>query len=164
MSLFFVDVEAWGDCPAIGQMTEFGVVEGRTEQSFHGIIIQSSPDPANPAVPLRTGKPTLEHERQIALELSGWLHFFKPPFKMVSDNPAYDFMWIADLFGRTLGEGTNPFGHSARRIGDYYAGLMKDFYARQDWKRLRITKHDHHPVHDALGNVEAFNRLQMGER
>lgn len=32
------------------------------------------------------------------------------------------------------------------------------------WKRLRRTKHDHHPVHDALGNAEALIRLLDGER
>lgn len=30
-------------------------------------------------------------------------------------------------------------------------------------KRLRRTKHDHHPVHDALGNAEALRRLFDGE-
>jgi hypothetical protein len=32
------------------------------------------------------------------------------------------------------------------------------------WKRLRRTKHNHHPVHDALGNAEALIRLFDGER
>jgi hypothetical protein len=58
----------------------------------------------------------------------------------------------------------NPFGHSARRIGDFYAGLLGDFQSTQKWKRLRRTKHDHHPVHDALGNAEALIRLLNGER
>lgn len=35
---------------------------------------------------------------------------------------------------------------------------------QQEWKRLRITKHDHHPVNDAMGNVEAFARMLAGER
>jgi len=29
---------------------------------------------------------------------------------------------------------------------------------------LRITPHDHNPVHDAMGNLEAFDRLLKGER
>ena len=60
--------------------------------------------------------------------------------------------------------GANPFGHSGRRIGDFYAGLVGDFQKTQNWKRLRRTKHDHHPVHDALGNAEALVRLLKGER
>jgi hypothetical protein len=31
-------------------------------------------------------------------------------------------------------------------------------------KRLRRTKHDHHPVQDALGNAEALIRMLDGER
>jgi hypothetical protein len=79
----------------------------------------------------------------------------------VSDNPAYDFPWINYGFHSTLGE--NPFGHSARRIGDYYAGLIGDFYTPQNWKYLRKTPHDHNPVNDAMGNVEAFALLEKGE-
>lgn len=65
-------------------------------------------------------------------------------------------------FWRYFGE--NPFGHSGRRIADFYAGLVGDFRSTQKWKRLRQTKHDHHPVHDALGNAEALLRLLNGER
>lgn len=46
----------------------------------------------------------------------------------------------------------------------FYAGLVGDFRSTQKWKRLRRTKHDHHPVHDALGNAEALVRLLNGER
>jgi hypothetical protein len=54
--------------------------------------------------------------------------------------------------------------YSARRIGDFYAGLIGDFKDASSWKRLRITKHDHHPVHDAMGNLEAFEKLLKGDR
>jgi hypothetical protein len=43
-------------------------------------------------------------------------------------------------------------------------GLVGDFRSTQRWKRLRRTKHDHHPVHDALGNAEALIRILDGER
>jgi hypothetical protein len=75
----------------------------------------------------------------------------------VSDNPAYDFQWINYGFDATLGR--NPFGHSGRRIADFYAGLHRDFRRTQEWKRLRRTPHDHNPVNDAMGNVEAFSAL-----
>jgi hypothetical protein len=39
-----------------------------------------------------------------------------------------------------------------------------DFRAASKWKKLRITKHDHNPVNDAMGNVEAFERILKGER
>ena len=84
----------------------------------------------------------------------------KPIF--VSDNPAFDWQWINDGFWRTLGR--NPFGHSARRIGDFYAGLVGDFTNSSSWKKLRSTPHDHNPVNDAMGNLEAFERLLNGEK
>jgi hypothetical protein len=80
----------------------------------------------------------------------------------VSDNPTFDWQWINDSFHRTIGN--NPFGYSARRIGDFYAGLIGDFKDVSSWKRLRITKHDHHPVNDSMGNLEAFERLIKGDR
>ena len=161
MSLIFVDCEAWGGCPATGQLTEFGAVELETRETFYGMIVASYPDPTNPAIPIPTGKPTFTHEYDIAFFFETWLKKFGNP-KFVSDNLAYDWMWINDLFHRTLGK--NPFGYSGRRIGDFYAGLRGDFYAKQDWKKLRVTSHDHNPVHDALGNAQAFDRLLRGER
>ena len=80
----------------------------------------------------------------------------------VSDNPAYDWQFVNYYFHYFLGH--NPFGHSARRISDFYAGLVGDFSKTQKWKRLRVTSHDHNPVNDAMGNVEAFQRLISGER
>ena len=58
----------------------------------------------------------------------------------------------------------NPFGHSGRRISDFYAGLTGKLTNTQAWKRLRITPHTHNPVDDAMGNVEAFERIFNGER
>lgn len=85
---------------------------------------------------------------------------FRPLF--VSDNPAYDWQFINYYFHLFLGR--NPFGHSARRIGDFYAGLTGDFTNSSSWKKLRVTPHDHNPVNDAMGNLEAFERVLSGER
>jgi hypothetical protein len=79
---------------------------------------------------------------------------------MVSDNPAYDFMWIAGMCDAA--GVANPFGHSARRISDFWAGLNGAWGNTQKWKSFRRTRHDHHPVNDATGNCEAFAAiLQM---
>jgi hypothetical protein len=73
------------------------------------------------------------------------------------------YTWIAGLFDRAGRD--NRFGHSGRRISDYYAGLTGRFGNIQAWKRLRVTPHDHNPVNDARGNVEAFRRrILAGER
>jgi hypothetical protein len=42
----------------------------------------------------------------------------------VSDNVAFDWQFINYYFHRFCGR--NPFGFSGRRIGDLYAGLVKD--------------------------------------
>jgi hypothetical protein len=72
----------------------------------------------------------------------------------MSDNPAFDFSFTSYYLHRFVGH--NPFGHSARRIGDFFAGLEHDFYAASRWKSKRKTAHTHHPVDDARGNAEAL--------
>lgn len=161
MSLIFVDVEAWGGCPATGGMTEFGAVERDSLKTFYGVVADSKPDPNHPVCSIPVSPASHEMLVKVMTDFDAWIHTFKTPHKFVSDNPAYDFQWINDAFFRALGR--NPFGHSARRIGDFYSGLKKDFFCKQDWKKLRITPHTHHPVDDAMGNVEAFNRLLHGE-
>jgi len=74
----------------------------------------------------------------------------------VSDNPAFDWQFINYYFHYYLGK--NPFGFSARRIGDMYCGMVKDTFAR--WKHLRKTIHDHNPVNDAKGNAEAILEMK----
>jgi len=72
-----------------------------------------------------------------------------------SDNPAFDWQWINWYFHMYIGK--NPFGFSARRIGDLYCGMKMDVGLNSEWKRLfRKTKHDHNPVNDAKGNAEGL--------
>ncbi len=152
-NLIFVDCEAWGPCPAMGQLTEFGAVTFPDMQGFHGILCGKE----------RGSRPYDGKMLMMFRDFEGWLRSMlhgQPVF--VSDNPAYDWQWINDAFHRQLGR--NPFGHSARRISDFYAGLRGDFRKTQEWKRLRITRHDHNPVNDARGNAEAFQRILAGER
>jgi hypothetical protein len=148
--IFIVDCEASGPCPAKGRLTEFGAVDFNSfmegsEITFHGVLDEEH-DPG-----------------QVFLVFDGWLaercrirgDYESPIF--VSDNPAFDWQWINDAFWRLLGK--NPFGHSARRIGDFYAGLTKDFRNTTKWKKFRKTRHDHNPVHDAIGNAEALKQM-----
>lgn len=160
-NLIFVDCEATGPCPGKGELTEFGAVEYASRETFHGVLFGSRPSAANPALSEVTG----EAFDPVAVfgAFEAWLQRVtrgRPIF--VSDNPAFDFQWINHGFHYALGR--NPFGHSGRRISDFYAGLQGDFGQTQAWKRLRVTPHDHNPVNDALGNVEAFARLLAGER
>ena len=76
----------------------------------------------------------------------------------VSDNLAFDWQFINYYFHRFLG--TNPFGFSGRRIGDMYAGLVKDASKATEWKKYRVTAHTHNPVDDARGNAEALRKFR----
>lgn len=146
--LIFVDCEASGPCIGKGELTEFGAVHYPSMDTFYGDLRKEDELDAC----------------GIFIDFDTWLKDhckeFHPLF--VSDNPAFDFQWISYNFWEYLNR--NPFGWSARRIGDYYAGLTGNFRNASKWKKLRITKHTHNPVDDAMGNAEAFKRIQNGER
>lgn len=155
-NLVFVDVEATNATPYSGKMTEFGCVLFN-EKSYHGVLWDAIPDPECPAKPLITGRTEYPHE-PVFQGLRSWLKTNVPGRPVfVSDNPAYDFMWMAFYTDKYLGD--QLFGHSGRRISDFWAGVNQNWSETQKWKRYRKTKHDHNPVNDALGNVEAFKTI-----
>ncbi|MFN8583291.1 MAG: hypothetical protein U0163_20235 [Gemmatimonadaceae bacterium] len=107
-TLIVVDCEApFGvGAPSVGDMTEFGAVDFNALRRAHRDL------PRHGLLEETFGK------------FREWLEPRKPVV-FVSDNPAYDFQWINFYFWRYFGE--NPFGHSGRRIADFYAGLVGDF-------------------------------------
>ena len=141
-TLIFVDTEAANPNPYSGwTLREFGAVEFESRKTFHG----------------------KDATEATFIAFKSWLDSFGLKRKIfVTDNIAYDWPPIHYYF--MLYFNHNPFGHSARRIGDFYAGLVGDFKRSSDWKDLRVTPHDHNPVNDAMGNVEAFARMLNGER
>ena len=153
----FVDCEARGTSPVNGVLTEFGAVHYDTRETFHGRLFEATPDPDNPAISIVGER--LATDREVAEAFNDWLLRVagrtRPVF--VSDNPAYDWQWIAGMFDRA--HMPNPFGHSARRISDFWAGAQLDWSDTQSWKQFRKTVHDHNPVNDAMGNVEAFEHI-----
>lgn len=100
---------------------------------------------------------------EIMQQFAAWLdrHSSGRPI-FISDNPAFDWQWINYYFHYFIGK--NPFGFSARRIGDLYCGMKMDASLNNEWKKLlRKTVHDHHPVNDAKGNAEALLAMkEMG--
>ena len=139
MSYFIVDCEApWGvTSPVIAPCTEIGIVRFDSPpftKSFHW--------PTDGDIHALCTWVTTNSE--------GY-----PVF--VSDNPAYDWQWLAALCAEA--GIPNPFGFSARRIGDFAAGLKRNIKDSNSWKRYRRTAHDHNPVNDARGNAEALYRL-----
>lgn len=138
MALILVDCEGHGPAPGPLHdpvLFEFGAVEFKTRKTFHG---------------QRASTETFQAFERWLAQWPG-----RPIF--VSDNPAYDWQYINYYFHALLGR--NPFGHSARRISDFYAGLVGNWYQTQEWKEFRKTPHDHNPVNDAMGNAEALERL-----
>ena len=164
MSLIVVDVESDGAIPHKYSMVCFGavIVEPELNRTFYGETKPVS-EIWNPEALAISGISREKHltfeEPKIVMErFESWIKENskgKPVF--ISDNPAYDWSFINYYFHFYLGR--NPFGFSARRIGDLYCGMVKDGFAK--WKHLRTTTHDHNPVNDAKGNAEAL--LKMNE-
>ncbi|MFN8674236.1 MAG: 3'-5' exoribonuclease [Candidatus Sericytochromatia bacterium] len=162
MSYVVVDVEADGPIPYKYSMVSFGAVilDDDLSKTFYGKTKPISKDWIPEALAV-SGISREEHETfeepKIVMELFyNWLKENsknRPVF--ISDNPSFDWQWINFYFHYFLGK--NPFGHSARRIGDLYCGMKMDCSLNHEWKKLlRKTKHDHNPVNDAIGNAEAL--------
>jgi len=168
MSFYVVDIEADNRTPATGSIVCFGAVKV-TDPIVDHFYGQTAPisELWKPEALAISGIAREQHEKfafpeLVMLEFNNWVintnKAGRPVF--ISDNLAFDWMWIACYFDKYNIE--NPFGYSGRRIGDLYCGLVKDAYAK--WKHLRITKHDHNPVNDAKANAEAllYMKNEMG--
>jgi DNA polymerase III epsilon subunit-like protein len=154
-----VDVESDGPAPALYSMVCFGavVVESPKQRSFKGLTAPIT-DRFDPKALAVSGYERAQHEafpppEETMAAFADWLSPFER-LTFVSDNPAFDWQFINYYFHRFVGR--NPFGYSARRIGDLYAGLARRVDAANEWKKLRKTAHTHDPVDDARGNVEAL--------
>jgi len=174
-----VDVEADGPAPTLGSMVCFGAVSvNRLSEhknvSFYGLTaplttadlsIRGRTDEyirweeKNLAISgyTRAEHESFQHSQLTMIQFKSWLTtlFDRPVF--VSDNPAFDWQFI-NFYFHLYGLG-NPFGFSARRIGDFYSGLNRDWSDHNSWKKLRKTTHTHNPVDDAKGNAEALLAL-----
>jgi hypothetical protein len=167
MSHFVVDVEADGPAPGLYSMVSVGIVrlDEALVTTYFGQFapITDAFLPSALAVVGVTREEHLSYPRaeHTTLTMIEWLQAHsRGRAIMISDNPAFDWGWI-NYYAHRFGHG-NPFGHSARRIGDFYAGLERDFGVASRWKSLRKTRHSHHPVDDAKGNAEAL--IEMAKR
>ena len=163
MSWYVIDVESDNQSPSVGSMVCFGIVkiDTKLKTTFYG---QTKPimdmfDPEALAISgfSREEHLTFDDPKIVMKQLRDWIkQTNKKGTKAVflSDNNSFDAQWINFYFHKYLGE--NPFGFSSRRIGDLYCGLVKNVNANREWKKFRKTKHDHHPVNDAIGNAEAL--------
>lgn len=166
MSYIVVDIESDNQSPATGSMVCFGaVLVNDTSKTFYGKTkpVRSGWNAEALAI---SGFSREEHEqfddpKEVMEKFAEWVESVsdgKPTF--ISDNPAFDWQWINYYFHKYLGR--NPFGFSARRIGDLYCGMVKDASKNYEWKKkYRKTIHDHNPVNDAKGNAEALLAMKQ---
>ena len=162
-----VDVEADGPCPGLYSMVCFGAVvvgddlaKSKEWPSFRSGYVKPISKLWIPEALAVSGisreehllgqqpDPVMNRFKEWVLSQTGL--DARPVF--VSDNPAFDWQFIN--YYLHLFTGDNPFGFSARRIGDFYAGLVRNWADAGKVKKHRITKHDHDPVNDARGNAE----------
>lgn len=166
MSYIVVDVESDGPIPNKYSMVCFGavIVEPGLTKTFYGKVKPISNEYIPEALAI-SGISREEHEsfddpKEVMMEFMDWISKNskgRPIF--ISDNPAFDWQWINYYFHIYIGK--NPFGFSARRIGDIYCGMKMDLSLNNEWKKLyRKTKHDHNPVNDAKGNAEALLSME----
>lgn len=162
-----VDVEADGDPVAIHSMVSFGVVivEEKLDRVFYGQTKPISQN-YNPKCYELLGitreiHESYEHPSVVMQRFREWLiNQCDPSYRLTlwSDNPAFDWQFFNYYLHKYTGN--NPFGHSCRRIGDLYSGVIGKPNNHSSWKRLRRTNHDHNPVNDAIGNAEALLQIK----
>lgn len=170
MSLYFVDCEADGPCPGLFSMIEIGLVK-YTPAEFNTTfwrdlkpISERWEEGALNAIGTTREKTLAYGDPARAIkDMVEWVESTtegRPVF--VSDNNGFDWQFVNYYCHYYIGR--NPFGFSSRRIGDFYSGIKRDWFAAQKWKSLRKTAHTHNALDDAMGNAEAFKAFTLAEK
>lgn len=159
------DTEASGPIPGYYDMISVGlvVIEPSLNRTFYGEFaplhdnyVQAAYDSIGWTRERHLACPPAEETTHLLFDFLKGLDGGKR-VALVSDNPAFDFMMMSWYLHYFIGE--CPLGWSGRRIADFAAGLKRNWFATQDWKRLRKTKHTHNALDDAMGNAEAVLAL-----
>ena len=154
-----VDIESDGPIPGDYSMISFGavLVDDLLDKTFYGRLkpISDRYIPEALAVSGHTREETLTFDEPSTV-MNIFAEWLKTTCKdqpiFISDNNGFDWMFICWYFHHFTGK--NPFGYSSQNLGSLYKGIVKD--TTKNFKHLRKTKHTHHPVDDAKGNVEAL--------
>jgi len=154
-----VDVEADGPCPGLFSIVSLGAVPVYSGDWFKAQMRPISnrwvPEALAVSGVTRHDHEGFAHPMQEMRRFAAWLKAMDGRPVFWSDNPAFDWQFVNYYF-HAFTENGNPFGHSARRIGDLYAGHVGKVGEHTSWKRFRKTAHTHDPVDDARGNAEAL--------
>lgn len=163
---FSLDVEADGPCPGLYSMLSFALVSVADPQIAFYTTLAPISDRFVPEA-LAACRFTREQSlgftpaAQAMAAMQAWLQQQPVGGRPIiwSDNPGFDWQFLNYYCHAYLG--ANPFGHSARRIGDYAAGLAGNARKTSDWKRWRTVRHTHNALDDARGNAGALQRLLL---
>jgi DNA polymerase III epsilon subunit-like protein len=160
---FSFDVEADGPAPGLYSMVSIGIVRlDDLSQTFYATLkpISEKWIPEALAVSKFSREQCLgfEDPQKVMQDLDAWVSSqCSGRAVMWSDNPGFDWQFLNYYCHRYLGK--NPFGHSCRRIGDFFAGLQGDPTQSQGWKKLRGERHTHNALDDARGNARAIGKI-----
>ncbi|MBO0612747.1 3'-5' exonuclease [Thiothrix fructosivorans] len=159
MTFIMVDIEADGPIPGDYSMVSFGavIVEPGLHRTFYGQLQPISecwiPEALAVSGHSREETLTFDEPTQVMQRFADWLkREVKSRPHFIADNNGFDWSFINWYFHHFLG--ANPFGYSSTNLGSLYKGVVRDMF--QNFKHLRKTAHDHHPVNDAKGNAEAL--------
>jgi DNA polymerase III alpha subunit (gram-positive type) len=159
MSYIMVDIETDGPIPVDYSMICFGavIVDESLDKRFYGRLRPISEHwiPENLNISGFSREETLQFDdpKEVMIKFNNWLQSNrKSNLIFISDNNGFDWQFINYYFHHFLGN--SPFGYSSMNLGSLYKGLVKD--TSLNFKHLRITKHTHNPVDDALGNAQVF--------
>lgn len=166
MSAFIVDIEADGPIPGDYSMIEIGAVKltENLDEIFYADIKPIS-DRFNVPALASIGKTRSEtfkfhYSAYHAIFLfKEWVddnNKFGTRPMFFSDNNGFDFMFTHWYFMHFLGK--DPFGWTSRNLQDIFKGMKKNM-KDSTFKKLRDTKHTHHPVDDSKGNAEVLLKM-----
>ncbi len=162
-----MDVEASGPAPLHGDMISFAavVMEPGLTRTFDSGNMRPECDKFSEGAYKSIGMTREQHlaaPYSIQERMEAFRDWIIDDLKtdraiLLSDNPGFDFAWVNFEIWNKIG--TPLLGHSARRIGDAWAGLRKRPRETKGWHRYRVTKHDHTPLNDSMGNAEAWLKM-----
>jgi hypothetical protein len=169
-----MDIESNGPCPGLFSLISVGLatVNWNLDPTFKRFStkIEFAPEPFSDSSSEAykvVGVTLQQHETfpeplestQLLLDTLNQLKTSSNSDRLIcwSDNPAFDYQFLNYYFFKYVRE--NPLGHSARRIGDLWAGYRNNPNDHSSWKKFRKTRHTHDPEDDAIGNCEALEEI-----
>lgn len=163
MRYVVVDIEADGPLPGDYSMIAVGavLVDDALETTFYGKLRPISEQwvPSALAISGFSREETLDFDdpAEVMQQFREWLEGIeRGPCAFIADNAGFDWSFVNWYFHHFCG--MNPFGHNSDDLGSLYKGVVKDM--RKNFEHLRVTRHTHNPVDDAIGNAEALLHLR----